>query len=106
MEGIARALFSGPFAVNDADSAEAGVVVTALELFLSMEWKITGSLIIEISSKVMLNCCLNNDMRPWSLQTTFSDFERKIVQVGNVVFSMADQKGNEMASTLAVAGNV
>ncbi|MBA0647472.1 hypothetical protein Goklo_015345, partial [Gossypium klotzschianum] len=42
-------------------------------------------------------------MRPWSLQTTFSDIERKIERVGSVVFSMAYQKGNEMASTLAIA---
>ncbi|MBA0671391.1 hypothetical protein Goklo_025298, partial [Gossypium klotzschianum] len=53
---------------------------------------------------MVYNWCLNKDMRSWSLQTTFSDIERKIEQVGSVVFSMADEKGNEMASTLAVAG--
>ncbi|MBA0641308.1 hypothetical protein Goklo_025872, partial [Gossypium klotzschianum] len=31
MEGVARALFSSPIAANDADSAEAGVVLLALE---------------------------------------------------------------------------
>ncbi|MBA0647620.1 hypothetical protein Goklo_015462, partial [Gossypium klotzschianum] len=51
---------------------------------------------------MVYNWCLNKDTRPWSLQTTFSDINRKIEQVGSVVFSMADQKGNEMASTLAV----
>ncbi|MFQ6627975.1 hypothetical protein Gotur_007270 [Gossypium turneri] len=61
-----------------------------------MGWKINGYLIVEISSKMVYNWCLNKDMRPWSLQTTFSDIERKIEQVGN-------QKGNEMASTLAIA---
>ncbi|MBA0556531.1 hypothetical protein Golob_026621, partial [Gossypium lobatum] len=43
------------------------------------------------------------DMRPSLLRTTFLDIERKIEQVGSVVFSMAYQKGNEMALTLAVA---
>ncbi|MBA0656384.1 hypothetical protein Goklo_008745 [Gossypium klotzschianum] len=43
-------------------------------------------------------------MRPWSLQSTFADIERKIEKVGSVVFSMEDKKGNEMASTLAIVG--
>ncbi|MBA0737835.1 hypothetical protein Gogos_011274, partial [Gossypium gossypioides] len=41
---------------------------------------------------MVYNWCLNKDIRPWSLQTTFSDIERKI-----------EQKGNEIASTLAIA---
>ncbi|MFQ6628128.1 hypothetical protein Gotur_007074 [Gossypium turneri] len=78
MEGVARVLFSGPIAANDADSVEVGVVFIALDLFLSMGWKINSSLIIEISSKMVYNWCLNKDMRPWLLPTTFSDIERKI----------------------------
>ncbi|MBA0613637.1 hypothetical protein Godav_014030, partial [Gossypium davidsonii] len=50
-----------------------------------MGWKTNGSFIVEIGSKMVYNLCLNKDMRP-------------------VVFSMADQKGIEMASTFAVAG--
>ncbi|MBA0877685.1 hypothetical protein Goshw_023479 [Gossypium schwendimanii] len=95
----------GPISANDADSAEAGAVLIALDLFLSTGWKINGHLIVEIGLKMVYNWCLNKDMRPWSLQTTFSDIERKIEQVGSMVFSMADQKGNEMASTLAVVGS-
>ncbi|KAK5813831.1 hypothetical protein PVK06_029282 [Gossypium arboreum] len=53
---------------------------------------------------MVYNWCLNKDMRPWWLQTIFSDTTWKIEQVGSVVFSMADQKGNEIVSTLAVAG--
>ncbi|MBA0828650.1 hypothetical protein Goarm_013298, partial [Gossypium armourianum] len=104
IEGVARALFSSPIAANDADSTKTGAVFIALDLFLSMGWKTNGSFIVEIGSKMVYNLCLNKDMRPSLLQTTFSDIERKIEQVGSVVFSMADQKGNEMASTLAVAG--
>ncbi|MBA0878131.1 hypothetical protein Goshw_006910 [Gossypium schwendimanii] len=104
MEGVARALFSGPIAANDADSVEVGAVFIALDLLLSMGWKINSSLIVEIGSKMVYNWCLNKDMRPWSLQITFSDIKRKIEQVGSVVFLMADQKGNEMVSTLAIVG--
>ncbi|MBA0798685.1 hypothetical protein Gohar_009251 [Gossypium harknessii] len=104
IEGVARALFSSPIAANDADSTKTGAVFIALDLFLSMGWKTNGSFIVEIGSKMVYNLCLNKDMRPSLLQTTFSDIERKIEQVGSVVFSMADQKGNEMASTLAVVG--
>ncbi|TXG75137.1 hypothetical protein ES332_1Z012100v1 [Gossypium tomentosum] len=104
IEGVARALFLGPIVANDTNSTEVGVVFIALDLFLSMGWKINSSLIVEICSKMVYNWCLNKDMRPWLLQTTFSIIERKIEQVGSVVFSMADQKRNEMASTLAIAG--
>ncbi|KAB2092291.1 hypothetical protein ES319_A02G019800v1 [Gossypium barbadense] len=103
MKGVARALFSGPISTNDADSAKAGMVFVALDLFLSMGSKINSYLIVETGSKMVYNWCLNKDMRPWSLQTAFLDIERKIELVGRIVFLMADQKGNEMASTLAVA---
>ncbi|MBA0702123.1 hypothetical protein Goari_026919, partial [Gossypium aridum] len=76
-EGVARALFSSLIAANDVDSTEAGAVLLALE-------------------------CVNKSMRPWSLQSTFVDIERKIEKVGSVVFSMEEKKGNEMASTLAI----
>ncbi|KAK5838878.1 hypothetical protein PVK06_007624 [Gossypium arboreum] len=36
IEGVARALFSGPISANDVDSTEAGAVFIALDLFLSM----------------------------------------------------------------------
>ncbi|MBA0551386.1 hypothetical protein Golob_022273, partial [Gossypium lobatum] len=42
-------------------------------------------------------------MRLWSLQATFTDIERDIEKVGNVVFSTEEKNGNEMASSLAIA---
>ncbi|MBA0721735.1 hypothetical protein Golax_009244, partial [Gossypium laxum] len=104
MMGVARALFSGPIAANDADSTEAVAVLLALEVFISLEWKINDSLFIEIGSKVVFNWCANKSMRPLSLQSTFTDIERKIEKVGSVVFFMVEKKGNEMASNLAIAG--
>ncbi|MBA0875248.1 hypothetical protein Goshw_028550 [Gossypium schwendimanii] len=53
MEGVTRALFSGPIAANDVDLAEAGVVLLALEVFISSEWKINDSLFVDIGSKVV-----------------------------------------------------
>ncbi|TYH36456.1 hypothetical protein ES332_D13G266000v1 [Gossypium tomentosum] len=104
MEGVARALFSGPIAANDVDLAKAGVVLLALEVFISLEWKINDSLFVDIGSKVVFNWCANKSMRPWSLQSTFADIERKIKKVSSVVFWMAENKVNEMVSTLAIAG--
>lgn len=88
MEGVARALFSGLIATNDADSAEVGALLLALEVFISLEWKINDSLFVEIGSNVIFNWCANKLMRPWSLQSTFADIERKIEKVGSVVFSL------------------
>ncbi|KAG8502429.1 hypothetical protein CXB51_000355 [Gossypium anomalum] len=104
MEGVARALFLGPIATNDVDLAEAGAMLLALEVFISLEWKIDDSQYVEIGSKVVFNWCTNKSMRPWSLQSTFADIERKIEKVGSVVFLIAKNKGNKMASTLAIAG--
>ncbi|MBA0705372.1 hypothetical protein Golax_017572 [Gossypium laxum] len=104
MEGVARALFLVPIAANNVDSAEAGVVLLALEVFIYLEWKINDSLFVDLKFKVVFNWCANKSMRSWSLQSTFADIERKIEKVGSVVFSMADKKGNEMASTLAIVG--
>ncbi|MFQ6627826.1 hypothetical protein Gotur_007672 [Gossypium turneri] len=104
IQDVARALFSSPIAANGADSVEAGAVVLALEVFISLEWKINDSLFAEICSKVVFNWCANKPMRPWSLQSTFADIERKIDKVGSVVFLMAEKKGNKMVSTLAIAG--
>ncbi|MBA0811552.1 hypothetical protein Gohar_003437, partial [Gossypium harknessii] len=104
-EGVARALFSSPIAANDVHSADVvGAVLLALEVFISLEWKINDSLFVEIGSKVVFNWCVNKSMGPWLLQSTFVDIERKIEKVGSVVFSMAKKKENEMASTLAIVG--
>ncbi|KAG8482621.1 hypothetical protein CXB51_024133 [Gossypium anomalum] len=43
-------------------------------------------------------------MRPWSLQAIFAGIESDKLKVRNVVFSMANKKGNEMAYSLAIAG--
>ncbi|KAG8483440.1 hypothetical protein CXB51_023195 [Gossypium anomalum] len=84
MEGIARTLFLGLIAANDADSTEPGAVLLTLEVFISLECKINDSLLIEIGSKVVFNWFANKSLRPWSLQSTFANIERKIDKVGNV----------------------
>ncbi|MBA0849476.1 hypothetical protein Goshw_016560 [Gossypium schwendimanii] len=48
MEGVARALFLGLIAANNVDSAEAGVVLLALEVFIYLEWKINDSLFVDL----------------------------------------------------------
>ncbi|MFQ6633687.1 hypothetical protein Gotur_010980, partial [Gossypium turneri] len=78
-EGTVRTLFSGPCDAIDADSAELGAIISALDV------------IIEIG-------------RPWSQQTTSADMERRLACVGEVAFSKANQHGNEMAETLATIG--
>ncbi|TYH23411.1 hypothetical protein ES288_A03G011700v1 [Gossypium darwinii] len=59
-EGVARALFSGSVAANDADVPEAGAVKVALEVFLTMNWKTYDSLFIELGSLV---CFLGADKK-------------------------------------------
>ncbi|KAH1064465.1 hypothetical protein J1N35_029452 [Gossypium stocksii] len=38
-KGIVRALFSGPSDACDAESAELGAIITALDVFIDMGWK-------------------------------------------------------------------
>ncbi|KAH1038273.1 hypothetical protein J1N35_040016 [Gossypium stocksii] len=54
-EGIVRALFSGPTDACDAESAELGVISTALGILFDFGWEGRGSLVIEISSWVVYN---------------------------------------------------
>ncbi|MBA0827605.1 hypothetical protein Goarm_012375, partial [Gossypium armourianum] len=70
-EGLARALFSSSVVANDVDMAKTGAVKIALKV-----------------------------MRPWSLQAIFAGIHRDMLKARNVVFSVADEKGNELASSL------
>ncbi|MBA0710089.1 hypothetical protein Golax_025084 [Gossypium laxum] len=47
-DGVARALFSGPVTAKDSITAEVGVIIITLDVFLAMGWKGKRSLIIEI----------------------------------------------------------
>ncbi|TYH08368.1 hypothetical protein ES288_A07G009100v1 [Gossypium darwinii] len=47
MEGIARGIFSGVVGTNVAEEAEIGAVKFALEMFASMNWKSSNSLVIK-----------------------------------------------------------
>ncbi|KAK5838826.1 hypothetical protein PVK06_007566 [Gossypium arboreum] len=41
-EGIVRALFSGPNDTCDAETAELGAIITALDVFIDIDWKGSG----------------------------------------------------------------
>ncbi|KAG4148361.1 hypothetical protein ERO13_D05G282050v2 [Gossypium hirsutum] len=88
-EGTVRALFSGPCDAIDAYSVELGAIITALDVIVEIGWRGSSLIIVEIGSQ-----------RPWSQQTTFTDMERRQACVGEVVFSKAEQHGNEMVDTL------
>ncbi|MFQ6627985.1 hypothetical protein Gotur_008027 [Gossypium turneri] len=74
-EDVARALFFCSVAANDADMAETGAVKMALEV-----------------------------MRPWSRQAIFAGIHIDMLKARNVAFSVSDEKGNELASSLVIAG--
>ncbi|XP_040948622.1 uncharacterized protein [Gossypium hirsutum] len=99
-EGTVRALFSGPCDAIDAYSVELGAIITALDVIVEIGWRGSSLIIVEIGSQVAYNWLLNKDKRPWSQQTTFTDMERRQACVGEVVFSKAEQHGNEMVDTL------
>ncbi|KAK5795518.1 hypothetical protein PVK06_036786 [Gossypium arboreum] len=96
-KGVARVLFPGSVTAYDVDVAKANVVKVALDVFVTMNWKIYDSLFIEIGSLVLLSWCVNKAMRPWYLQAMFADINRDLLKDGKVVFSVADRKCNEMA---------
>lgn len=53
---------------------------------------------------MVFNWLPNNRLRPWMLQSIFSDIERRRTRVGKVSFSKAEKSGNEMACALAIVG--
>ncbi|MBA0647475.1 hypothetical protein Goklo_015348, partial [Gossypium klotzschianum] len=79
-EDVARALFFGSVAANDADMAETGAVKVALEVFLAMNWKINDSLFIEHDSLVVFSWFVNKVMRPWSRQAIFAGIHRDMLK--------------------------
>ncbi|KAK5786883.1 hypothetical protein PVK06_041531 [Gossypium arboreum] len=94
----------GAVIANNAKEAEIGAGKIALEVFLAMNWKPKDSLYIEIGSLVAFSWCVNKALRPWSLLSVFAEIEIAMLKVGNVVFSLADRKGNSMAFSLVMAG--
>ncbi|KAK5786103.1 hypothetical protein PVK06_040730 [Gossypium arboreum] len=102
-DGVARALFSGPFAVKDFFAAEVGTISMALDLFLAMGWKGKSSLIIEFGSIEVFSWVENKGSRPWLLNTFFKEIEIGLSRVSNVSFSKVDKHGNKMAFALAIA---
>ncbi|KAK5840579.1 hypothetical protein PVK06_009482 [Gossypium arboreum] len=104
MEGIARRIFSGAVGTNVVEEAEIGVVKIALEMFASMNWKSSNSLVIELGSSVVFSWCINKELRPWTLHATFFDIETAKCKIGSIVFSLVDRNGNDMAFSLALAG--
>ncbi|TYI18551.1 hypothetical protein ES332_A07G099000v1 [Gossypium tomentosum] len=69
-----------------------------------MNWKTYESLFIEIGSLIVFLWCVNKVLRPWSLQTIFTEIEITMFKVGTVVFSLADKNGNDMTFSLVMVG--
>ncbi|KAA3478414.1 ankyrin repeat-containing protein [Gossypium australe] len=92
MERVARAIFLGVVIANDAEEGEIGAVKIALEVFLAMNWKTNKSLFIEIGFETLVN------------PNSFAEIKIAMMKVGNVVFTLTEKKGNDMAFSLAMAG--
>ncbi|KAG8475106.1 hypothetical protein CXB51_032028 [Gossypium anomalum] len=103
-DGVARALFSGPFAAKDSLATKVGVISIALDVFLAMGWKGKCSLIIKVGSMGVFNWVENKGLRPWLMFSLFKEVEFRLSRIGNVSFSKVDKNGNKMAFALAVAG--
>lgn len=103
-DGVARALFSGPCYAKDSSAAEIVVIITTLDMCLDMRWIGKGSLIIETGEDLVINLLMHNRLRPWALQTSFSEIETRMAWVGKVCFSKAKKSGNEMAFALGIEG--
>ncbi|MBA0575399.1 hypothetical protein Golob_027457, partial [Gossypium lobatum] len=80
--------------------AETSAVKVALEVFLAMNWKINDFLFIELGSLVVFSWFVNKVMKLWSLQAIFAGIHRDMLKARSVVFSVVDEKGNELASSL------
>ncbi|KAB2088203.1 hypothetical protein ES319_A04G159100v1 [Gossypium barbadense] len=104
LDGVARAVFSGPVVAKDSIAAEVGAIIIALDMFLAMGWNGKSSLIIELGSKEI--CCWieNSGLRPWVLLSCFKEIDIRLARIGNVCSAIADKNGNDSAFALAVAG--
>ncbi|KAH1055330.1 hypothetical protein J1N35_033395 [Gossypium stocksii] len=103
-EGVARGVFYGDAGSNNAEVAKIGEVKIAFEMFASMNWKSSISMVIELGSPKVFSWCINKKLRPWSLHVLFSDIESAKGKVDSFVFSLVNGNGNDMAFSLALAG--
>ncbi|KAH1084275.1 hypothetical protein J1N35_024036 [Gossypium stocksii] len=103
-DGIVRAVFSRPSNAFDAKTAELEAIITALDVFIKSVWKGSGSLTIEMGSRVIYNWILEKTRRPWSHKVYFAELGMMIASVGEISFSIAKANGNEMAESLALPG--
>ncbi|KAG8499958.1 hypothetical protein CXB51_006541 [Gossypium anomalum] len=71
---------------DEEESAELGAIITVLDVFIDCGWKGSGSLIIEMGSKVVYNWILEKISRPWSHQVSFADLDKRIACVGELSF--------------------
>ncbi|KAB2065218.1 hypothetical protein ERO13_A09G072500v2 [Gossypium hirsutum] len=104
LNGVARAVFSGPIVAKDSLVSEVVAILIAFEMFSAIGWFGKSSLIIELGSKEV--CCWleNNGLRPWGLLPCFREIDSKVASLGNVCFTIAEKNGNDLAFALVVAG--
>ncbi|KAK5844416.1 hypothetical protein PVK06_000554 [Gossypium arboreum] len=103
-EGTVRALFSGPSVACDAEYAELGAFIIAMDFFHDIGWKGSCSLIVEMGSMEVLNWILKKSSRPWSQHPVFAKLDRRRACARKLTFTLAEAGGNEMADALASAG--
>lgn len=72
--------------------------------FLLLGWAYGFPIIVEVGSNLVLNWLLNVELRPNELQMLFQNIDCRSHSGCILSYGKAEQKGNEMAFALAVAG--
>ncbi|TYI30537.1 hypothetical protein ES332_A05G395300v1 [Gossypium tomentosum] len=85
-DGVARALFSGPFKAKDSFVAKVGAIGITLDMFFEMGWKGKCALFIEVGSLKVLNWLENKGVRPWLMFPLFKEVNLRLSLMGNVTF--------------------
>lgn len=65
--GVTRALFSGLVAAKDSIAVEIEAIIIVLDVYLAMDWKGKGFLVIEIGLNGVFSLIENKGLRPWML---------------------------------------
>ncbi|KAK8606596.1 hypothetical protein V6N13_030874 [Hibiscus sabdariffa] len=102
-DGTIGAMLSGPVSCNEYIVVDISAVKEALEMLKLAGWTKSWVVVLEIESKILLNCLANSSQRPWGLSKLLAHIDVLVCDLSiNFRHILKDQ--NKMATYLAQNG--
>lgn len=94
-KGVARAIFSCPSEVKDAETAEVGAIITALGLISEMGWEAYCPFFIKVGSTLVLQWLSEIESWQWMLQSLFKEIDKRRTKGCEISFCKSERRGTK-----------